>query len=192
MAKYNPFGQRESSYKEYQKLAFLKRSVESIEEEKVDEYSIVLGRIYRWVSQAIELRVDDVRHRRDTVANLKHEREQAVAEDKARTEKRNAALEDKQAEHEVQEEENSKKFLEDQDSNDEDGNPVEKMSYNRTELNIEEFNLEFDTNNPPIDIPNEVADHFDNDYDLPYSAPDLSAEWLTTLLSRQEKLYETQ
>lgn len=176
MAKYNPFGQRESSYKEYQKLAFLKRSVESIEEEKVDEYSIVLGRIYRWVSQAIELRVDDVRHRRDTVANLKHEREQAVAEDKARTEKRNAALEDKQAEHEVQEEENSKKFLEDQDSNDEDGNPVEKMSYNRTELNIEEFNLEFDTNNPPIDIPNEVADHFDNDYDLPYSAPDLSAE----------------
>jgi len=97
MAKYNPFGQRESSYKEYQKLAFLKRSVESIEEEKVDEYSIVLGRIYRWVSQAIELRVDDVRHRRDTVANLKHEREQAVAEDKARTEKRNAALEDKQA-----------------------------------------------------------------------------------------------
>jgi len=50
------------------------------------------------------------------------------------------------------------------------------MSYNRTELNIEEFNLEFDTNNPPIDIPNEVADHFDNDYDLPYSAPDLSAE----------------
>lgn len=101
-------------------------------------------------------------------------------------------MEDKQAEHEVQEEENSKKFLEDQDSNDEDGNPVEKIVYTRTELNIDEFNLEFDTNNPPIDIPNEVADHIDNDYDLPYSPPDLSAEWLNTLLSRQEKLYETQ
>jgi len=70
--------------------------IDSIEEEKVDEYSVILGRIFRWVSQAIELRVDDVRSRRDTIAVLKHEREMAVAEDKARTEKRQAALEEKQ------------------------------------------------------------------------------------------------
>ena len=31
-------------------------------------------------------------------------------------------------------------------------------------------------NNPPIDIPNEVAEHIDKDFDLPYSPPDLSAE----------------
>lgn len=97
MAKYMPFGQREDEYKEYQKLSFLKKTIESVEEEKVDEYSVILGRIHRWVTQALDLRVEDVRNRRDTVATLKHEREQAVAEDKARTEKYEAALEEKKA-----------------------------------------------------------------------------------------------
>ena len=96
MATYNPFGQRESQFKEYNKLAFLKKTIESIEEDAVDQYSIILGRIHRWVSQAIDLRVEDVRNRRDTVAVLKHERNQAVAEDKSRTEKREVALEEKQ------------------------------------------------------------------------------------------------
>lgn len=41
---------------------------------------------------------------------------------------------------------------------------------------MEEFNIEFDTINPVIDIPNEVADHIDNDFDLPYTPPDVSAE----------------
>lgn len=82
-------------FKEYQKLSFLKRTIESIEEEKVDEYSVILGRIHRWVAQALDLRTEDVRNRRDTVAVLKHEREQAVTEDKHRSEKREAALEEK-------------------------------------------------------------------------------------------------
>ena len=101
MARYNPFGQREDAYKEYQKLSFLKKTIESVEEEKVDEYSVILGRIHRWVNQALDLRVEDVRNRRDTVAMLKHEREQAMAEDKARTEKYEAALEERKAEHEA-------------------------------------------------------------------------------------------
>ena len=63
----------------------------------MDEYSVILGRIHRWVTQALDLRIEDVRNRRDTVATLKHEREQAVAEDKARTEKYEAALEEKKA-----------------------------------------------------------------------------------------------
>ena len=54
-----------------------------------------MGRIHRWVTQAIDLRVEDVRNRRDNIAVLKYEREQALAEDKARTEKREAALEEK-------------------------------------------------------------------------------------------------
>ena len=44
----------------------------------------------------MDLRVEDVRNRRDTIAILKYEREQAVAEDKGRSEKREAALEEKQ------------------------------------------------------------------------------------------------
>lgn len=43
------------------------------------------------------------------------------------------------------------------------------------------FNEDFDINNPYVDIPNEVADHIDNDFDLAYSAPDVSAEWGSAL-----------
>lgn len=43
-------------------------------------------------------------------------------------------------------------------------------------MNLDTFNEDFDMNNPPIDIPNEVADHIDNDFDLAYSAPDVAAE----------------
>jgi len=50
MAKYNPLGQSEEEYKEYQKLGFLKKTIESVEEEKVDEYSVILGRIHRWIN----------------------------------------------------------------------------------------------------------------------------------------------
>jgi len=176
MARYNPLGQREASFKEYQKLSFLKKTIESVEEEKVDEYSVILGRIYRWVTQALELRIEDVRNRRDTIAILKYEREQALAEDKARNEKRLAALDEKQQEHDDKENDNEKKYLDDQDSQDEDGNPVQKIPYERNQLNIEEFNIEFDTMNPPIDIPLPVADHIDNDFNLPYTPPDHSGE----------------
>ena len=94
MALYEPIGEkREEGYKEYQMLAFLKKNIESVEEEKVDEYSVIMGRIHRWVSQAIELRIDDVRSRRDNIATLKHDREVAMAEDAARTEKRRVELE---------------------------------------------------------------------------------------------------
>jgi len=41
---------------------------------------------------------------------------------------------------------------------------------------MQEFNEEFDGTNPPIDIPDEVADYVDNDYDLPYSPPNLDGE----------------
>ena len=75
MGKYCPLGENEADFKEFQKLTFLKRNIESLEEEKVDEYSIILGRIHRWITQALDLRVEDVRNRRDTIANLKYERE---------------------------------------------------------------------------------------------------------------------
>lgn len=139
MARHNPFGENTNPYPDYCKLSFIKKTIESIEEEKVDEYSVILGRIHRWITQALDLRTEDVRNRRDTIAILKHEREQAVAEDKARTEKSNAALEDKKSEHEGAEDEEAKKFSDEQDSQDEDGNAIEKMEYERKEFNTNAF-----------------------------------------------------
>ena len=95
MSKYAPIGQKSDEYKEYQMLNFLDKNIASVEEDKIDEYSVILGRIHRWVTQAIDLRIEDVRNRRDTIAVLKFEREQAVTEDQNRTEKREASLEEK-------------------------------------------------------------------------------------------------
>lgn len=84
MSEYDPFGSRENEFKEYQKLSFLQRNSDSMEEEKVDDYSVILGRILRWVNMALDLRIEDVRNRRDTVAELKFERDQALANNQAR------------------------------------------------------------------------------------------------------------
>ena len=75
MSNFNAFGPREDEFTEYQKLSFLQKNIDSIEEEKVDEYSVILGRIHRWITQAIDLRIEDVRNRRDTIAVLKFERD---------------------------------------------------------------------------------------------------------------------
>jgi hypothetical protein len=74
MSKYQPLGQSEATYKLYQKLSFIKKNLDSIEEDKVDDYSVILGRIYRWVSMAVDLRIEDVKNRRDKIALDKYER----------------------------------------------------------------------------------------------------------------------
>ena len=67
--------------------------------------------------------------------------------------------------------------MDDQDSHDEDNNPIQKLDYERQEMNMDEFNIEFDTLNPPIEIPMDVEEQTDNDFDMPYTAPDVAAEW---------------
>jgi len=74
MSQYQPIGQRTNEFKEYQKLAFLKKNLAEVEEEKVEDFSLVLRQIYRWINLAIDLRVEDIVSRRDTVEYLKQER----------------------------------------------------------------------------------------------------------------------
>ena len=49
MANYNPFGPNHQEFKEYQKMAFLKKNLESLDEDKVEEYDIVTAKLYKWV-----------------------------------------------------------------------------------------------------------------------------------------------
>ena len=74
MTQYQPIGQRQGEFKEYQKLAFLKKNLSEVEEEKVEEFSLVLRQVYRWIHLAIDIRVEDIVSRRDTVEYLKQER----------------------------------------------------------------------------------------------------------------------
>jgi hypothetical protein len=43
----------------------------------VDEYSIALGKLYRWLLTAVEMREEDVLMRREQITKLKEERAMA-------------------------------------------------------------------------------------------------------------------
>ena len=98
MGSYEPFGTTgRTEYKEYQKISFLKKNLDSIDEEKVEEYDIVMSKLYKWVATAIELRCEDVVSRRDAIELLKKEREDAIAADNERKNKYETELAAKKA-----------------------------------------------------------------------------------------------
>lgn len=63
-----------------------------------------------------------------------------------------------------------------QEDEDEEGNAVEKTEYVPEPFDMEGFNAKFDGENPPIDIPEQVKEDIDNDFDLPWTAPEMG-EW---------------
>ena len=47
----------------------------------------------------------------------------------------------------------------------------------KEEFDMEDFDITFNSHNPPITIPDEVSDVVDNDFDLPYSPPEVGGDW---------------
>jgi hypothetical protein len=74
LSEFNPFGPKEGDFKAYQRLRFIERILDGIEPEHVDDYSIALGKLYRWMIYAIELRKEDVQKRKDNKQRLKDDR----------------------------------------------------------------------------------------------------------------------
>ena len=64
IGEYNPFGPKEDEYKEYEKLEFIQNNIEGISPDTVDNFSVALGKLLRWLKFAIEVRIDDVVKRR--------------------------------------------------------------------------------------------------------------------------------
>jgi hypothetical protein len=112
---------------------------------------------------AIELRVEDVKQRRDMKALLEQERQDAIAREEDRQDKRRIAYEEAKAAFEEkvelewamrkeQEEEN-----EDEAPDDEDEKP---------EFDGEEWYAHFDDEFPPGEIPAEVQPDIDQDFNI--------------------------
>lgn len=163
MSEYWPFGSKEEAYKEYQKLKFVKANLEGIDEEKVDEYSVALGKLLRWIHLAIDVRIEDLKVRRANKAQMRKERQEALDKENERMEKRNTEHEEKKAAHEAkaaEEVEERKAALPDGEELDQD-EIDELMAFD-----TEEFMANFDIMNEPIDIPNEVEDDIDNDFNI--------------------------
>jgi len=78
IGEYEPFGPKEEEFKAYQTINFIERILEGIDPEAVDDYSVALGKLYRWLLLAIETRKEDVQARKEKKEKLKEERQQAI------------------------------------------------------------------------------------------------------------------
>jgi hypothetical protein len=59
-------------------ISFLKQNIADLEEEKVEQQSLVMGKILKWIQLALDIRCEDIVNRRDTVEYIKQDREQAM------------------------------------------------------------------------------------------------------------------
>jgi len=158
MSEYWPFGPKEEKYNEYEKLKFIKTNLDGITEEMVDEYSVALGKLFRWIHIAIDFRMEDVKIRRRQKVQLRAEKKAAQEREDERLEKKKAMHEEqKQAFDEKTELELDQKRQEEGDDFDENYKP---------EFDEEEFNIRFDEEFYPVEIPEEVEDDIDNDFNL--------------------------
>lgn len=155
---YWPIGPKEDAYKEYEKFAFIRRNIEGITEEQVDEFSVALGKLYRWLLLAIETRTENVRLRRLMKKKATEERDAAIEREKVRVAKRDEQLEAKKEEFD--------KRIEDEIQQRKDaGEEVDDDEY-RPEFDKDEFILKFDEENFPEDIPDEIEPDVDNDFNI--------------------------
>lgn len=60
LGEYDPYGPKTDEFPAYHRLKFLETNISMYEPEFVDDYSIALGRLFRWLQFAIELRKEDV------------------------------------------------------------------------------------------------------------------------------------
>ena len=158
---YWPFAPKEDEYKEYQKLAFVSDNIMNINEEQVDDYSIALGQLFRWLKQAVDLRIENVKQRRAQKAKLSDERQEAIDRENERVERRDEELEKaKEAFADAVAQQKAEK-AKDKGSDEEEAEEEEDPEFEE-----ENFLLKFDDDNPPIEIPPEVIQDIDNDFNL--------------------------
>lgn len=85
LGEFNPFGPKDAQFKAYQKLKFIKTNTKRFETalDALEEYSVPLARLFKWLLMSVEYRQLDVLARRDQKQKLKEERklaEEAFAE----------------------------------------------------------------------------------------------------------------
>lgn len=154
-----PPGPKEETYREYQKLQFIQHSLEAYSEEAVEDYSVALGKLLRWIQLAIELRVEDVKQRRAEKRQLRSEREDAIAKENERMARRNEAFKEAKAifDERVTAELQARKEAGEEEEEEEDERP---------EFDAEDWYANYDDENPPVDIPDAVEDDIDNDFNI--------------------------
>jgi len=83
-------GSKDDHFREYEKLKFLQKNLTGLSLEAIDEYSVAIGKLYRWILFAMEIRIEDIRQRREHKDDLRKQRLECQEKEKERNDKRNA------------------------------------------------------------------------------------------------------
>lgn len=83
-------GSKDEHFREYEKLKFLQKNLQGLSLEAIDEYSMAIGKLFRWVDFAMNVRIEDIRQRREHKEDLRRMRLEAQEKEKERQDKRNA------------------------------------------------------------------------------------------------------
>lgn len=178
MGEYWAYGPKDEEFKEYEKLQFIQNNLKGIQEDAVDEYSVALGKLYRWVVFAIDIRIEDIRQRRENKKELRAMRAEAMEKERERQEKRAAQFEeaklafDEKAEADYQQDK-ADRAAEAEAAGEGDADPEEPGdddSIGRAQFDAEEWYERFDDENRPVDIPEEIIDDIDNDCNIEIKA----------------------
>lgn len=129
----------------------------------MEEYSLVLRKILDWIRLALEIRIDDVKARRDQVEFIKFDRETAIRQEKERNQRYDEDLKEAKSAFEEKAAEEAEK--EKNESGDEK-EPAEPAKFDE-----EEFKKNFDEQNPEVPQIDAPAEEIDRDFDLPYKPP---------------------
>jgi hypothetical protein len=162
MADFWPPGPKDEDFKSYEKIKFIQSNIAGINEEAVDEFSTALGKVLRWIQLALELRIEDVKQRRQLKKHLGIERKEAQEKEKERMDKRKAAYDEAIAAftEKVEAEWTAKKEAAaeaEEEAPDEEDKP---------EFDSDEWYAVFDEENFPIDVPDEIEQDIDNDFNI--------------------------
>lgn len=161
LADFHPFGAKDGHFKLYQKLRFLKKLLRRHEQapEQVEEYSIPLAKLFKWLLYSMELRVGDVLQRRELKNKLKEERRVAEEAFQERERVRHEALEHARTDHEAKEDERLA-------AADDGEGAADESKKKRREFDEKGFLRKWDSENLKIEVPPAVVDDVDIDYDL--------------------------
>ena len=176
---YSPTGAKTEEYKKYWLINFVEKNISGIEQETVDGYSGPLGKLFRWLQTAIQIRKDDILKRKIQKRKEREERATKQQQAEEREAKRKTDLEEafnKFEEEHKDEIEAYEKFVsednqakgddygEEEEEEQEEVKPKEKPE--RPVFNEQEHLTRWDEENLVIVIPEEVVDDIDNDWEL--------------------------
>ena len=152
---YNPIGPKTEEYKKYQKMSFISKLVEEVSQEEVDNYSLALGEILKFIKLAIAIRKNDVASRFSNHQRLVEERETAIEQENERLNERQVWVDEERAkwDAEHQKPEEDKKEAEDDDEGDKEAEGEGEAEHKFDEADAI---TRFDADNKPIVVPSEI------------------------------------